>query len=135
MAFIDFSDAAHQALSASRRDLAAENTTSGASHALSVLDHRVIELARQDSLETLRPQRKRGWFTRLILGPAPASPMLANEQLEALRRLAVQVWHNGYLAPVSALKEAQAAGYTEDQIGAVVDTIGRLRSPFRRLAA
>lgn len=131
MAFINFSDAALQTLLPTKSEI----PTHAPVAALTSLEQRVIELARADGLETLRAPRKRGWFARLILGPAPAPPMLANERLEALRRLAVQVWHNGYLLPVSALKEAQAAGYSEDQIGAVVDTIGRLRAPFRRLAA
>lgn len=136
MAFIDFSDAAApRVLPVSSHDLSSETPPSALSEVLSTLEHRIIELARQDGLETLRPPRRRGWFARLLLGPPPASPMLANEQLEALRRLAVRVWHNGYLAPVSALKEAQAAGYSEDKVGAVIDTIGRLRSPFRRLPA
>ena len=131
MAFIDFRDAAPGALSVSTTSLAAN------AHAapLTTLEHRVIELAREDGLDTLRPQRKRGWFARLILGPQPASPMLANERLEALRRLAVQAWHRGYLLPASALKEAQAAGFSEDQVGAVIDTIGRARAPFQRFAA
>lgn len=135
MAFIDFGDAAPRALHASSLDFPAENLASGPSDALSVLERRVVELARRDGLETLRPPRKRGWFARLILGPLPASPVLSNERLEALRRLAVQAWHKGYTLPASALGEAKAAGFTEDQIGAVIDIIGRSRAPFRRLAA
>jgi alkylhydroperoxidase family enzyme len=61
--------------------------------------------------------------------------VLANERLEALRRLAVQTWHHGYTLPVSALREAKSAGFDEAQIGAVVDMIGRSRPAVRRLAA
>lgn len=135
MAFIDFGDAAHRAQPMPSAGLPADIQTLGFAGPLSVLEHRVIELARHDSLETLRAPRKRGWFARLILGPQPASSMLANERLEALRRLAVHTWHKGYQLPASALKEALAAGFSEDQIGAVVDTIGRARAPFQRLAA
>lgn len=138
MAFINFSDAALQTLSSPKSDIPPgiqSATTDAMITPLTVLEHRVIELARADGLESLRAPRKRGWFARLILGPAPVSPRLANEQLEALRRLAVHAWHKGYLLPVSALREAQAAGYSEDQVGAVIDTVGRLRAPFRRLAA
>lgn len=135
MAFIDFNDAAPDALPISPIKIFAEDRVFDLADTLSALEHRVLELAREDSLDTLRPPRKRGWFARLILGPAPASPMLANERLEALRRLAVQAWHKGYLLPASALREAQVAGYSEDQIGAVIDTIGRSRAPFQRLAA
>ncbi|MCJ2188195.1 hypothetical protein [Novosphingobium beihaiensis] len=133
MAFIDFHDAAPCALPNSTAALSAEIQTTGAVSMLTVLEHRVIELAREDGLETLVPPRKRGWLARLIFGPEPASSMLANERLEALRRLAVHAWHHGYQLPASALKEAQTSGFNEDEIGAVIDTIGRARPPFQRL--
>ena len=133
MAFIDFSDAALQALPVTRP--IPETPLGAVSEILSRFERRIVELARGDGLETLRPQRKRGWFARLVLGPTPPSAMLANEQLEALRRLAVQAWHKGWTLPVSALKDARAAGYSDAKIGAVIDFIGRSRAPFRRLAA
>lgn len=126
MAFIDFSDAALQALPAAIVHPV---------EALTTLERRIIALARGDGLPSLKPQRKRGWLLRLILGPTPPSAMLANEQLEALRRLAVRAWHHGYTLPVSALREAREAGYSEAKIGAVIDTIGRERAPFRSIAA
>ena len=135
MAFIDFNDAAHQALPVTVLRRIGENRGPGSSDPLTALERRVVELARHDGLETLQPTRKRGWLARLVLGPVPASPMLANERLEALRRLAVQAWHKGYTLPASALRDAQAAGFSEDQIGAVIDSIGRVRASFRRLAA
>ncbi|WP_159978828.1 MULTISPECIES: hypothetical protein [unclassified Novosphingobium] len=132
MAFIDFTDAAHQALPIA---ISAPLVPTAEMQPLSALEHRVVALARQDGLGTLRPHRKRGWLSRLVLGPTPPSAMLANEQLEALRRLAVYAWHQGYTLPVSALKEARAAGHSEAKIGAVIDIIGRSKAPFRRLAA
>ncbi|WP_333606093.1 hypothetical protein [Novosphingobium sp.] len=132
MAFIDFSGAMSQALNASKHDLSAESRSFGP---LSTLELRVVELARDDGLETLRPPRRRGWLGRLVLGPVPASPMLADNRLEALRRLAVQVWRQGYLLPSSALREAHEAGYDEAQIGAVIDSIGRSRALSGRLPA
>lgn len=135
MAFIDFTDAAPQALPVTVPNRLAESRARGSSDPLTALERRIIELARHDGLETLRPERKRGWLARLILGPASASPTLANERLEALRRLAVQTWHKGYTLPASALREAQAAGFDEGQIGAVIDSIGRARASVRRLAA
>lgn len=102
---------------------------------LSVLERRVVERARDDRLTSLQPSRPRSWLGRLVFGPQPPSPMLANERLEALRRLAVVAWHEGYQLPASALREAQAAGFTETQTGAVVDLVARLQAPVRRLAA
>lgn len=139
MAFIDFSDAAPRALHASSLDSSTgaspPNILSDPVDVLSALERRVIELARHDGLDSLRPPPKRGWFARLVLGPAPISPILANARLEALRQLAVQAWHKGYTLPASALKAAKRAGFSEDQIGAVIDIIGRSRAPFRRPAA
>jgi hypothetical protein len=133
MAFIDFRDDA--ALAAPTLSLAALAPATRRAEPLSVLERRVIELAREDRLASLRPVRKRSWLARLVFGPQPPSPMLANERLEALRRLAVVAWHHGYQLPASALREAQAAGYSEAQAGAVVDLIARLRAPVRRLVA
>lgn len=130
MAFIDFSDAALQALPISL--VPSANT---ASETLTLTERRILALARTDGMQSLKPARKRGWFLRFVLGPTPPSPTLANERLEALRRLAVRAWHHGYTLPVSALKEARAAGWSEAKIGAVIDTIGRTRAPFRSIAA
>lgn len=128
MAFINFSDAA-------LHEFTATTTASLPTEMLTALERRVVTLARADTLSTLRPQRQRGRLARLIFGPTPPSAMLANEQLEALRRLSVQAWHHGYTLPASALKDARVAGYSEAKIGAVIDIIGRERAPFRSIAA
>lgn len=128
MAFIDFSDGATYA-SPMRR-----STTAGAVE-LTALERRVVELARQDRLATLRPVRRQSWLGRLVFGPQLTSPALANPRLEALRRLAVMAWRHGYQLPASALREAQNAGYSEAQAGAVVDLVAELRAPVRRAAA
>ena len=132
MAFIDFSDAAHTALPVANSNLAPRMP---AESLLSRLERRVVELAREDGLKSLIPQRPRRWLARFVFGPTPPSKMLANEELEALRQLAVQAWHHGYTLPVSAIREAEAAGHSEAKVGAVIDFIGRLRAPVRRLAA
>ncbi|MBB4859091.1 hypothetical protein HNO88_002417 [Novosphingobium chloroacetimidivorans] len=144
MAFIEFTNAApaalpiaHSALFAVPRGAprVAEVTPIITPEPLSTLERRVVLLAREDGMETLRPRRKRSWLARLMLGPQAPSPVLANERLEALRRLAVQAWHHGYTVPASALREAKQAGFDETQIGAVIDMIGRSRPAVRRLAA
>lgn len=144
MAFIEFANAAptglpiaHSALFAVPRGAlrVVEQPVEVDAEPLGMLERRVVMLAREDGIETLRPYRKRSWLGRLILGPDQPSPVLANARLEALRRLAVQGWHHGYTLPVSALREARQAGYDESQIGAVIDMIGRSRPPVRRLAA
>jgi len=134
MAFIDFKDGALHALPAPALARLGE-VVARPLDLLNDLERRIVELARGDGLVSLRPRRKRSWLTRLVFGPQAPSPVLANERLEALRRLAVLTWHHGYQLPVSALREAQQAGYSEAQVGAVIDMVARLREPFRRLAA
>lgn len=102
---------------------------------ISAIEWRVVDLAEHDARASLRPFRKRGWFARLILGPQPPSRQLANERLEALRRLAVHAWHDGYLLPVSAIKDAMTAGYTELQAGRVIDRIVEKRHARKGAAA
>lgn len=89
---------------------------------------RVLQIASSDGIETLQEPRKRGWLARFVLGPPPPSRRLANERLEALRRLAVHAWHKGHLLPVSAVKAAEHAGFSEEQIGMLIDNIGRART-------
>ena len=136
MAFVDFKEESlHVRPSAA---LGRSHSIAPTSQPLSALEQRVIELAREDGLASLRPRRQRSWLGRLLFGPQPPSPILANERLEALRRLAVQAWNHGYQLPASALKDAHQAGYNETQTSAVVDMIVRLRKPLgqvpRRLA-
>lgn len=132
MAFLDCRDAALHALPAgpSTAEIL-QNPDAALAARLTPHELRIVDLARGDGLHTLREQRKRGWFARLILGPQPPSPKLANERLEALRQLSVHAWHKGYLLPISAQKAAQAAGFSEDLVGAVVDAIERVRSAQR----
>ncbi|WP_226638584.1 hypothetical protein [Novosphingobium profundi] len=128
MAFLDCRDAALHALP----DLAALDPDGAyradlASH-FDAMELRVVQLAHGDTLKSLRPQRPRGRLARLVLGPRPPSRQLANPRLEALRRLVVHAWHKGFLLPASVLHEAEAAGFSDTQIGVLVDSIGRARS-------
>ena len=130
MAFIEFSKNTGETVVGPRvpATLAAKAVTP-----LSPLEWRVVELARGDGLVSLRPQRKRSWLSRFVLGPNPPSPMLADEKLEALRKLAVLAWHHGYTLPSSAMKQAISVGYSEWQVGQVIDTIVGERPAFRRV--
>lgn len=130
MAFIEFSEIAGQTVVGPRvpATLAAKAVTP-----LSQLEWRVVQLARSDGLMTLQPRRKRSWLSRVVFGPSPPSPMLADEKLEALRKLAVLAWHHGYTLPSSAMKQAISAGYSEWQVGQVIDAIVGERPAFRRV--
>ncbi|WP_260928408.1 hypothetical protein [Novosphingobium sp. 9] len=132
MAFIDFNLAASVASAA---PIAIPASVPGSVTSLTDLERRVVELAREDTLASLLPPRKRSWIERFVFGPTPPARTLANEKLEALRRLAVQAWHKGYTLPASAMRDAHKAGFSDAQVGAVIDIIGRTRAPFRRIAA
>jgi hypothetical protein len=123
MAYIDFSEtAAAPALDRAVPQLAklvAEHAS-----AFSPLEERVLQLSHHDGLDTLRPQPKRSWLGRIVLGPQPPARTLANDRLEALRRLAVEARHYGWHVRSSAIAAAKRAGFSETQIGRVIDTIG-----------
>lgn len=132
MAFIEFSETTGQTVIGRR---VSTPVTAHMEMPLSPLEWRVVELARGDQLATLRPQRERSWLSRFVFGPNPPSPTLADEKLEALRKLAVLAWHHGYTLPSSAMKQAIVAGYSEGQVGQVIDAIAGNRPAFRRVNA
>jgi hypothetical protein len=124
MAFIDFAQPA-AILPATAPVLVTPTTL----EEFSALEQRVLELSHDDGLESLHPSRERSWLQRLLFGPPPPSRALANERLEALRRLAVETRHRGWHVRDSAIAAARAVGFTNDQIGRVIDTIGRAPHP------
>lgn len=90
---------------------------------LSALERRVVEIARTDTLDTLKARREHGRFVRLFMGRERASPALANETLEAIRRLAVSAWHREANPPARAIGEARAAGLSREQIDEILAII------------
>ena len=123
MAFIDFSEtAAAPALNRTVPQL--DKLVADHAVAFSQLEERVLQLAQHDGLDTLQPQPKRSWLGRIVLGPQPPARHLANDRLEALRRLAVEARHYGWHVRTSVIAAAKRAGFSETQIGRVIDTIG-----------
>jgi hypothetical protein len=139
MAFIDFSETAMPILHRPTRDPAllpcVFTIVDDEAAEFSADEWRILALARDDGLETLRPQRKRTRLGRLVFGPTPPSRALANERLEALRRLAVEARHMGWCVSVNAIRAARKAGFTTTQIGRVIDSVRRVRAPVRRASA
>jgi hypothetical protein len=126
MAYIDFSQTSPVALDgvAPLTDAAATQTVAQTAVEFSALEWRVISLAHHDGLETLEPLPQRSWLGRLLLGPLPPARGLANERLEALRRLAVEARCRGWLVRPSAIAAARVAGFTKAQIDRVFDVVG-----------
>ena len=100
----------------------------------SSLEWSVIRLARVDSVSTLRPAGRLGRFWRWLMGRT-GTPMLANERLEALRKMAVLSWHYGFSVPGDDVANFLSAGFSPDQYELMVSSIrAALRSPQRIVA-
>lgn len=91
----------------------------------------IIHLAREDGLASLREPGRWDRFLALIFG-ARKTVRLASERLEALRRLAVDSWHHGYVVPPSSLKAFRDAGFNDGQLELLLGTISAARTTFRR---
>ena len=93
-----------------------------ASADFSRLEWSVIRLARVDSLSTLHEPGRWGRFINWLMG-RNGSPELANERLEALRRMAVLSWHYGFTVPGEAVARFLSAGFSPDQYELMVRSI------------
>lgn len=124
MAFLDLSETGAQVLPRPLPLPAPAPQTVPLADRLSTLEWRVLEISRDDGIETLQPPRKRSRLATLLFGPAPPSRMLANERLEALRQLAVEARHKGWHVRSSVIAAARKAGFDDEQIGLVIDRIG-----------
>ncbi len=94
----------------------------------------VVEFARNDGLWSLNPDGFPQRLGRFLFGLAPPRP-LANERLEALRRLAVAAWRRR--VDPALVAAVRAAGFTRAEVGAVLKHVARqltLRSLPRGLA-
>lgn len=116
------------------RDAFAAATPLFAHHAHAAFERdewKVIVLAQKDGLDSLRaPGRLTRFFAWAFGGQADRR--LANGRLEALRRLAVHAWHQGYQVPVSAIKAFKDAGFSVDQLEGLLATIANSRQAHAR---
>lgn len=132
MAYLDLSEAgsmpAPQFSGMHRTDLQKISTVvQPRLHAFTTRERTVIDLARDDRLSSLREESEFVEFLRLIFGMKRQTP-LANPKLEALRRLAVLSWHNGYNVSTRDLTDFLNAGYSLDQYEAMLAHIGSERA-------
>lgn len=98
---------------------------------LSALEWSVVALAERDRLSSLREP---GPF-QLALGKLFGTQRpngLANERLEALRRIAVLAWRHYWNVPKSELKQFLAAGFSLDQYELIQASIGQARAATAR---
>lgn len=99
---------------------------------LSALEWSVVALARKDRLWSLDKPGRIAKAMAVLFKP-PHNHMLADERLEALRRIAVLGWHYGYTIPTGELKRFLHAGFSPAQYELLMDSIGvaKLRTAHR----
>jgi len=94
------------------------------------LEWSIIRLARVDDLWTIR---SRGLLRRIwnrLTGRG--NPELANERLEALRRISVLSWHFGFSVPGEDVDEFLTAGFSPDQYELLVSSVRAASSAIAR---
>jgi hypothetical protein len=98
---------------------------------LSALEWSVVAMAGRDGLSSIRePSRFIAALGSLFGFKRPNR--LANERLEALRRIAILAWHHRWNVPKSELASFFDVGFTVDQYELVQASIGQARLARRR---
>ena len=90
------------------------------------LEWQVVQLARQDSLATLREPGRWTRLQRLIFGQRP-NPRLADRRLEALRQIAVEAWHRSYDVHPRRILAFLSAGFTDAHLERLLAAIAATR--------
>lgn len=101
---------------------------------LSALEWSVVALAERDPLSSIREPSRFISALGSIFGVKRPN-RLANEGLEALRRIAILAWHYGWNVPKSELAAFLAAGFSTDQFELIQTSIGQARAARRRRTA
>jgi len=105
--------------------------TASAPARLSALEWSVVAMAERDGLSSIRePSRFIAALSSLF--GLRRNNRLANERLEALRRLAILAWHHRWNVPKSELASFFGVGFTVDQYELIQTSIGQARSARRR---
>lgn len=122
MAYLTFQDLGGGAAPAQDHAvLPTSDAVPAASDRLSGLEWSVVAIARKDRPASLRrPSRMALALRTLFKQP---NPKLADERLEALRRMAVLTWQDGYTVPSREVHAFLAAGFTSGQYETLVDSI------------
>ncbi len=84
---------------------------------LTTLEWSVVRIARNDSRRSLKLPDRKSALSRFLF--SETNPRLADPRLEALRRLAVLVWHDGHAVPDDECDAFVSAGFTRGQLHTV----------------
>ena len=110
--------------STARDDRSADDARVGA------VEWSVIALARNDRLSSLREPGRLSVALRAVM--RQNNPCLADERLEALRRMAVLAWHQSFQVAASELRAFFDAGFTHGQYEPMMASIAAARTQRRR---
>ena len=99
----------------------------------SPLEWSIIRLARVDALSTLRAPGRIRRFWNWLMGRTGGAE-LANERLEALRRMAVLSWHYGFTVPGDDVASFLSQGFSPDQYELMVRSIRAAVSTPQRIS-
>lgn len=98
---------------------------------LSALEWSVVAMAERDGLSSIREPGRFIAALASFFGMTRTN-RLANERLEALRRIAILAWHHRWNVPKSELASFFEAGFTAHQYELLQNGIGQARSARRR---
>jgi hypothetical protein len=88
----------------------------------SALEWSIIRLARGASLAAIREPSLVRRFYHWLIGRT-GNRRLANDRLEALRRIAVLSWHFGFSVPGEDVADFLSAGFTPNQYELLVSSV------------
>ncbi len=89
------------------------------------LEWTVVVLARRDSLATLRAPGRFSALLRAVF--RQRNPRLADERLEALRRMSVLAWNHSFQVPTSEIRAFFDAGFSVGHYEALMAGIVDIR--------
>lgn len=98
---------------------------------LSALEWSIVAMAEQDDLSSLRKPGRFWSALNSVFGMGRATP-LANDRLEALRRVAVLAWRHRWNVPKSELSAFVANGFSLDQYELLQVSISKALASSRR---
>lgn len=130
LAFQDLGGAA--AVRHAYRAAPAPDPVPAADDRLTALEWSVVALARRDSRSSLRQPGRTATAIRALFNRP--NPKLADERLEAVRRMAVLTWADGYAVSAAEVRAFLDAGFTAGQYETMVDSIGAAKARARRTA-
>jgi hypothetical protein len=122
MAYLAFQDLGGAAAVRAVASAAAPVAESGS---LTDLEWSVIACARLDRRGSLRAEGRIDRLLRAVTGRP--NPRLADQRLEALRRMAVLAWRDGYTVAAHEVRSLLAAGFTARQYETMVNHISAAR--------